>query len=419
MNYLVIIIISIFLSAFFSGMEIAFISSNKLRLELDKKQNIFSFKIISIFTNNPGHYISTMLIGNNIALVIYGIVMAKILETHISGYVNSEAGMLISQTIISTIIILIFAEFLPKAIFRIQPNLALNFFYLPLFLFYLAFYPITKFTIGFSNFILKTFFRIKSIGSPKQYTFGKVDLGNLINISKSNKEENLEFESEIKYVKNVLAFSQLKIRDCMIPRNEIVAVEINSSIEELKNKFIESGYSKILIYKNTIDNIIGYVNLKELFKTPKSIKTILINCLIIPETMAANKLFDLFMKENKSIAVIVDEFGGTSGMVTIEDIIEEILGEIEDEHDTLEFTDKQISEKEFILSGRTEIDYLNEKYFLEIPENEEYDTLAGFILYHHQSLPEKFEEIIIGKYQFKVLKVSETKLELVNLKILD
>ena len=419
MDYFIIILVSVILSAFFSGMEIAFLSSNKLKLEIDKKQNWLASKILSIFTNKPGQYISTILVGNNIALVVYGIVMAKMLEPYLLNYISTDAGLLLTQTIISTIIILVLAEFLPKALFRLNPNFALNIFYLPLFLFYLLFYPVTKFTIGILNFILKKIFNIKTFGVKQQYAFGKVDLGNLINIGGGYKQENVEYDSEIKYFQNVLGFSSVKVRDCMIPRNEIVCVEMNSPIDELKEKFIKSGYSKVLVYKSNIDNIIGYVSSKELFKSPKSIKSIILRCLIIPETMAANKLLDLFMRENKNIAVVLDEFGGTSGLVTMEDVIEEIFGEIEDEHDVLEFVDKQVSDEDFILSGRLEIDYLNEKYSFDIPENEEYDTLAGFILFHHQSLPDKGEEITIRKFHFKVLKVSGTRLELVNVKIME
>ena len=417
MSTLVIIIVSIVLSGFFSGMEIAFLSSNKLRIELDKKQRPLSSKIISIFTENPGQYITTMLIGNNIVLVIYGIVMAQLLEPILILYISSEASILIIQTIISTLIILIFAEFLPKTVFRINPNLALNLFYIPLFAFYIVFYPIAKFAIGISNFILKHIFHVKNISRPKQYIFGKIDLGSFVNLDSATNQNVQEYDTEIKYVKNVLEFSEAKVRDCMIPRNEIVALEINSSIEELKSKFIETGYSKILIYKKTIDNIIGYISSKELFKNPSSIKSKLNSCIIMPETMRANKLLNIFMEENKNIAVIVDEFGGVSGLVTIEDIIEEIFGEIEDEHDIVDTVEKQLSENEFILSARLEIDYLNEKYNLNIPENEEYDTLAGFILFYHQSFPNVKEVITIENYSFTILKVSETRLDLVKLVI--
>lgn len=417
MNALIIIIGSIVLSGFFSGMEIAFLASNKLRIELDKKQNPFSSKIISIFTKNPGQYITTMLIGNTIILVIYGIVISGLLEPFISKYIFSEAALLLVITLISTLIILFLAEFLPKTIFRINPNFALNLFYLPLFIFYILFYPIARFTISISNILLKNIFRIDINNDTNQYIFSKIDLGNLVNVSDGSSERTTEYESEIKYIKNVLEFSEAKVRDCMIPRNEIIALEMNATVEELKEKFIESGFSKILIYNHSIDNIIGYINSKELFKNPATVKSKIIKCITVPETMRANKLLNMFMQQNKSIALVVDEFGGISGLITIEDIIEEILGDIEDEHDVVELFEKQLSDKEYILSGRLEIDYLNEKYQLNIPECEEYDTLAGYILFHHQSFPVVNEIIEIDQFTFIIMKGSKTKLELVKLNI--
>lgn len=415
MNTFFIILGSIILSGFFSGMEIAFLASNKLRIELDKKQNPFSSKIISIFTKNPGQYITTMLIGNTIVLVIYGIVMSELLEPYFSKFIASDAALLLVITFISTIIILFLAEFLPKTVFRINPNFALNLFYLPIFLFYILFYPLAFFTIRISNFLLKTVFRIKINSNANQYIFSKIDLGNFVNVHDNSPERITEYESEIKYIKNVLEFSDSKVRDCMIPRNEIVALEVNASVDELKEKFIESGFSKILIYNNSIDNIIGYINSKELFKNPNTIKSKIVKCITVPETMRANKLLNMFMQDNKSIALVVDEFGGISGLITIEDIIEEILGDIEDEHDVVELVEKKLNDNEYLLSGRLEIDYLNETYQLKIPESEEYDTLAGYILFHHQKFPVINEVIEIDHFSCIIVKGSKTKLELIRL----
>lgn len=418
MNIYIIILIALLLSAFFSGMEIAFLTSNKLKIELDKKNHKISSKVISVFANNPSQYISTMLFGNNIALVIYGIFMAKLLQPWLQHFISSEGWLLIVVTLLSTLIILFFAEFLPKTLFRISPNFILSLFYLPLFLFYLLFYPITRFTIIISKTLFRWFFNIKSFPS-NNYTFGKVNLNALINLNKPETSSAEYIDQEIRFVKNVLDFTEAKIRDCMIPRKEIVAVEVTSSVDLVKRKFIETRYSKILVYKSTIDNIIGYISSKELFKNPKTIKSKLVKCLIVPETMSAIKLLNMFMAKNKSMAVVVDEFGGTSGIVTIEDIIEEIFGEIEDEHDVTDLEERVINENEFIFSGRLEIDYLNDKYNLKLPESEEYDTLAGLVLSHYQSLPEVNQKIYIGNFEFTILKVSRTKLELVDLKIPD
>ncbi len=420
MNYLIIILITLIFSAFFSGMEIAFISSNKFKIELEKKRGLYSSRIISIFTKHPAQYIATMLVGNNIALVIYGIVMAIILEPAISKFTSSEITILLIQTIVATIIILITAEFLPKTLFMINPNIALNIFAVPVLFFFILFYPIVKITIVLSNTLLKNLLKVKinTISQQGNIAFGKVDLSNLLEENQNNKNETGEIDHDIKIFRNALDFSKVKLRECMVPRTEITALDINDSIENLKQKFIETGFSKILIYKDSIDNIIGYVHSSELFKNPESIKSMLLELSIVPETMPANKLLTSFIDENKSIAIIVDEFGGTSGMVTIEDIIEEIFGEIEDEHDTSDLEEKQISENEFIFSGRMEIDFINEKYKLNIPESDEYETLAGFILHHHENIPNQNENIIVNSFNFKILKLSKIRIELVLLKVL-
>lgn len=418
MDILLIILGSLFFSAFFSGMEIAFLASNKLRIELDRKKKSISSKIILLFTRNSGQYISTMLVGNNIALVVYGIMMASLLEPILLNYIADEVVIFILQTVFATIIVLFAAEFLPKMLFRLKPNLALNVFAVPVLFFYIIFYPLTKFTIGLSNIILRIFFRTPFKKKSNQTFFNMLDLDHFVKASQTVLSEDSKIENEIKIFQNALDFNKVKLRECMIPRPEIVALEIDSSIREIKKTFVETGYSRILIYKNSIDNIIGYINSKDLFKNPKSIKEKLTPIIIVPETMPANKLLSQFIKEKRNIAIVVDEFGGTAGMLTIEDLIEEIFGEIEDEHDIPELEEKVISEKEYILAGRLEIDYLNEKYEFDIPKTEEYETLAGFILHHYESIPKINHTIVIPPFSFKILKVNRNRVDLVNLKIL-
>jgi len=400
-------------------MEIAFVASNKLRLELSKKKGDFTSQILSIYTENPGQYIVTMLIGNNIALVIYGIIMAMVLEPVISVYTKSDTSILAIQTILSTILILVIAEFIPKTIFRINANGLLKIFSLPIFFFYLIFYPISKFTIWLSRIILRRFMRIKLSEKSNERVFGKPDLDYLV--SEAQEEANMDHEEDpnLKIFQNALDLSNVKLRECMIPRTELVALEEDTGIEELHNSFIESGLSKILIFKESIDNIIGYVNMKDLFGEFTSIKAYLVPLEIVPESMHANKLLKMFVDEKMKIALVVDEFGGTSGIVTIEDILEEIFGEIIDEHDTIELFEKTIAENEFIFSGRLEIDYLNEKYKLHLPNKDDFETLAGLIFHYNESIPKLNHHIDIGSYRCKVLKVSETRIELVQISILD
>jgi CBS domain containing-hemolysin-like protein len=418
MEFLVIVF-SVFFSAFFSGMEIAFLASNKLRIEMDRKKGKFPSGIIAVFVSHPGQFIATMLVGNNISLVVYGIFMAIILKPLLIIYFSSEISILMLQTILSTIIILFTAEFLPKAIFRINPNQKLNFFAIPVFLFYMLLYPVAKFSIWISNNILRGILKVDITENISERVFGKIDLDNLIREAKNEKSSAREIEHEIRIFRNALEFSDVRLRDCMVPRTEIVAMDENESIENLTRKFIETGLSRILIYKDNIDNIIGYVTSHELFKNPKSIKSRINSLPIVPESMSANKTLELFMKEHKNLALVVDEFGGTSGMVTIEDIIEEIFGEIEDEHDSIKLIDKQISSKEFLFSGRMEIDYLNEKYQFNIPESDEYNTLAGLVLAYHQQIPEPETIIFLENYKLRVVKVTETRIELISLVIFD
>lgn len=419
MNYLVIIITTLCISAFFAGMEIAFLASNKLRLELNKKQGQFSSRFISVFMAKPSQYIATVQIGNNIALVIYSLAMASLLEPLIRLFVDSEFAILIIQTLISTLLILLTAEFLPKTLVRINPNLVLSFMALPMIIVYYLLYPITFLVTWISDLIIKGLTKSSDREQVHNAVFSKVDLDHLINESQSqNGKQYLDDETEIKLFQNALDFSNVKLRDCMVPRMEIAALEVNSSVEELRQKFIETGFSKILIYEDTIDNIIGYVTSKELFKNPSTIQSKIIPLSYVPETMAANKLLEKFIKERKGVAVVVDEFGGISGMLTIEDIMEEIFGEIEDEHDTDEFIEKKTGENVYLFSGRLEIDYLNEQYRLSIARSEDYDTLAGFIMFYCEKVPDFNETVIIGRFEFKILKVSHTRIELVQLKVM-
>lgn len=418
MNLILIILLAIILSAFFSGMEIAFIASNRLRIELDRKQGVFGSKIVKLFTDNPGQYIATMLIGNNFSLVIYGLVFSKIIGSLLSPIITSDLLILLINTFLSTAIILLVAEFLPKTIFIISPNFFLKFLSIPTLFFFFLFYPISKFTLAASNLFIRIFFKINT-GEKKQENsvFSKVDLDHFVNLSNQSKEESEPDHHDIRIFQNALDFSNVKLRECMIPRTEIEAIESSASVEQLKEKFIETRLSRILIFEKTIDNIIGYFELKDIFKNPSEIRSMTRKLAIVPETMPANKLLKRFVEEKKNIALVVDEFGGTSGMVTIEDVLEEIVGDIEDEHDTTDLIERAVSENEFVLSGRLEIDYLNEKYHLNLPEEDDYETLAGMILFFHGSIPGNNDVIRIGNFIIRVLRASTTKLELVNLKI--
>jgi CBS domain containing-hemolysin-like protein len=418
MNVFFIILLAIILSAFFSGMEIAFVASNRLRIELDRKQGVFGSRIVKIFADNPGQYIATMLIGNNFSLVIYGLVFSKILGSILTPILGSDILVLLINTVLSTAIILLVAEFLPKTIFIISPNFFLKFLSIPTLLFYFLFYPVSKFTLAVSNLFIRIFFRINP-GEKKQenLVFSKVDLDHFVNLSKQSKEESEPDHHDIKIFQNALDFSNVKLRECMVPRTEIEAVSSVSTVEQLKDKFIETRLSRILIFEETIDNIIGYFELKDIFKNPSEIRSMTRKIAIVPETMPANKLLKLFAEEKKNIALVVDEFGGTSGMVTIEDVLEEIVGDIEDEHDTTDLIEKIAGANEYIFSGRFEIDYLNEKYHLNLPAEDDYETLAGMILFYHGSIPGNNDIIRIRNFVIRVLKASSTRLELVNLKV--
>ncbi len=408
-------------SAFFSGMEIAFVSSNKLRIEIDHKQEKFLSGIVSFFLKNPSRYIATMLVGNNIALVIYGIAFAALLKEPIGNMTGngSEATVLLIQTLISTLIILLTAEFLPKTIFRINPNNSLRLFSVPILIFYILLFPVTIMTIGISNFTMRYLLRIRPDSPSKEPVFSKVDLDHFITTQQMEKEKGGEEIEDLKIFKNALEFSGLKVRDCMIPRTDLIALEEETSVEDLARRFVDTGLSRILIYKETIDNVIGYVNSKDLFKKPDQTKSLLKPIQIVPEALPVNKLLTGFIKEGKNIAVVVDEFGGTSGIITTEDIIEEIVGEIEDEHDTSDLIEKQVENDRYLLSGRLEIDYLNEKFSLAIPTSEEYDTLAGYIIYNYESIPEKNTSFQIDNYLIIITDVSSTRIEEVDLKVIN
>jgi CBS domain containing-hemolysin-like protein len=416
---IITIVTTIIFSAFFSGMEIAFVSANKLRLEMDKQQNFISSRIISLFTKNPGQYIATMLVGNNIALVIYGIAFARLLGPMFYRFVPIDSVVLLLQTITSTLIILFTAEFFPKTLFRINPNTFLRFFAVPVAFFYFLFLPVTKLSMVISQFLLNTIFKSSFDKDIKKTVFNRIDLDHFANESDEDQQRREhELENEVKLFRNALDFSKIKLREVMVPRTEMEIMDINSNMEALIQKFIETGYSRILFYQDNIDNIIGYIHHSTIFANPGSIRSNLKKVLIVPETMPASKLLSKFISQHRSIAIVVDEFGGTTGMVTNEDILEEIFGEIEDEHDTIDFVESRISDNEFVLSARIELDDLNEKYKLGFPVKENFETLAGFILFHHESIPKINTIIDIDDYRFKILKATNTKIELVNLKIL-
>ena len=410
--YFALIILTLLLSAFFSGMEIAFVSSNKLKLELDKKSNSFTSRIISIFTKEESRFIINMLIGNNIALVIYGLLMAELLEGQLKILIASTFLIFLLQTIISTLIILIFAEFIPKAIFRINSNNILKFFALPLLLTYLLLYPFNLLMMTLSKWVLKGLFKVDV--EEGQRFFDRVDLDAYLSMLKTGEDDNMEVEM----LQNALELPSIKARECMIPRTEIVAVEIDTSIVTLKEKFIESKLSKILIFKNDIDNVIGYVHSLDLFRKPKSIKSILMPIPIVTETMVASELLELLIKKQRAVAVVVDEYGGTSGMVTVEDVTEEIVGEIEDEHDAETLIDEKLDENTFIFSARTEVDTINKKYNLNLPTSEEYETLAGLLLHFHEDIPDLEAMVKIDKFNFVVKEVNDRSIQLIQIHII-
>ena len=412
-----IIIVCLILSAFFSGMEIAFVSSNRIYLEIEKSQQSFTSKVLKSITKKPSRFIATMLLGNNVALVLYGIFMGdRILQIfYPQTLLSGEASLLIVfyQTLISTAIILLTAEFLPKVFFQLYANTFIKIFSIPVAFFYALFYPITFLIIEFTDVILKQFFKT---GSDKvQLSFSKVELGNYIDeqLESYNNKENLD--SEIQIFQNALDFSEVKTREAMVPRAEVIAVEEKTSIEDIKALFISTGLSKIPVYKETIDHILGYVHAFEIIKKPKTLINILLPVAYIPETMLVNDVLKLLTRQHKSIAVVIDEYGGTSGIVTVEDIVEELFGEIEDEFDTIAHLEKQLTENSYSFSARLEVDYLNQKYDLDLPESEFYETLGGMIVYTTGEIPDKDTYVEIPPFTMKIEKVSATKLEQITL----
>lgn len=415
-----IIIVCLILCAFFSGMEIAFISSNKIYLEIEKKQDNFQSKILTKLTEKPSKFIAAMLIGNNIALVVYGLKMGNLLMNWIGtlGFHFSELFSLFFQTLLSTLIVLITAEFLPKVFFQIYANTLIKFFALPTYIFYLLFYFISSFFIWVSDFMLKRFF--KTEGDQVPLYFSKAELGNYITEQMSTVEDHEEMDSEIQMFQNALEFSGVKARDVMSPRTEIVAVDLFDSVAELKQLFIETGYSKIVVYQNSLDDIIGYVHSFDLFKKPKNIKSIIIPIEFVPETIYIKDAMNLLTKKRKSVAVVLDEYGGTSGIITIEDIVEELFGEIEDEHDSdEELIEKELGDGTYLFSARLDVEYVNQNYKLTIPESDSYGTLGGFIVDSTKEIPQKGDAIVIGIYHFIIEEATNKKIELVKMTIKD
>jgi len=409
---IIIILFSIITSAFFSGMEIAFISANKLHIELEKKRNGFFPNILGKITQNSSKFITTMLVGNNISLVIYSYFMGKVIVSYFG------MSSILLQTFISTVVILVTAEFLPKAIFRVYANESLKIFALPAYFFYILLYSFSYLINGISDFFLKFIFSTDK--DHHQTAFSKEELGDYITEQLENGNDNEEeIDSEIQIFQNALEFQKVKAREIMVPRTEILAIEIHETVSKLSELFIKSGYSKILVYKTSLDDIIGHVNAFELFKKPKTIKSILLPIEIVPESMMISDVLNNLTRKRKSIAVVVDEYGGTSGMITVEDVVEELFGEIEDEHDVQELINERINENEFKLSARLEIDYLNEEYNLNIPKEEAYETLGGFIINQIENIPQKGEELYILNYKIIILDVSSSKIEEISLKILD
>ncbi|MFC7445071.1 hemolysin family protein [Mesoflavibacter profundi] len=423
---IIIIICSLLLSAFFSGMEIAYVSSNKIHIEIEKKQDGFLANILTKITAKPSKFIATMLIGNNIALVIYGLRMGELWDEWLKSSISIDNPFvtymltdleLLTQTIISTLIILFTAEFLPKVFFQIYANSLLKILAFPAYLFYLLFTFISDFVIWISDVVLKKFF--KTEGDQVQLAFTKVELGNYISEQMESVEEHEDIDTEIQIFQNALEFSEVKAREVMVPRTEITALELHDSVDDLSKLFTETGYSKILIYKETIDEILGYVHSFDLFKKPKNIGSMIMPVELVPETMLIKDILNVLIKKRKSIAVVVDEYGGTSGIMTVEDIVEELFGEIEDEHDSVDLIEEQKDSDNYIFSARLEVDYINETYKIDLPEGENYETLGGLIVDFTEEIPQQDEIVTIDSFEFKILEASNTKIDLVALKIKD
>lgn len=411
-----IIIASLILAAFFSGMEIAFISSNKIYLELEKKQHGFLSQILSKLTEKPSKFIAAMLVGNNLALVVYGFYMSALILRWLDPYRLTSLSNLLLQVVLATVLVLLTSGFLPKVFFQIYANSLMRFFALPAYVFYLAFYYVSTLILWFSNAIIKGFF--KSGSDPVQVFFSKVELGNYINEQMSSVENHEEVDSEIQIFQNALDFSGVKARDIMTPRMEISAIDVFAPVSELRELFIETGYSKILVYQDSLDDIIGYVHSFELFRQPRRIKSVMIPVEFVPQTIFIKDVMNLLTKKRKSVAVVLDEYGGTAGIVTIEDIVEELFGEIEDEHDEVEtLTEEKLDEATWLFSTRLDVEYLNETYDLSIPEGDSYSTLGGFIVSFLNEIPQKGEQFSIGNFRFVIEQATSKKIELVKMTI--
>ena len=406
---IVIILTTLVLSAFFSGFEIAYVSSNKVHIEILKKQEGLIANILTRLTYHPSKLLATMLVGNNVALVVYGFEMGKVMTLLLPPFFQN----VVWHTIISTLIILITAEFMPKVFFQIYANQLLKLFAVPAYFFYLLFYPFSSFIIWISDFVLRVFFKTKGDYVPLSFT--KVELVDYISEQMGNAPKKEEVDAEVQMFQNALEFSGVKAREIMIPRTEIVAVDLNETIENLIATFVSSGFSKILIYNENIDDIVGYVHSFDMFKKPKTIKEVLIPVVTIPETIQINEVLNLLMRKRKSMAVVLDEYGGTSGIVTLEDIVEELFGEIEDEHDKDKFIEEKISDDEYLFSARLEVDYINETYHLNLPESEEYETLSGLILLHTEEIPTQGETISLPPFVFSIEACSQTRIETVRI----
>ncbi len=405
---IVIILTTLVLSAFFSGFEIAYVSSNKVHIEILKKQEGLIANILTRLTYRPSKLLATMLVGNNVALVVYGFEMGKVMTLLLPPFFQN----VLWHTIISTLIILITAEFMPKVFFQIYANQLLKLFAIPAYFFYLLFYPFSSFIIWISDFVLRVFFKTKGDYVPLSFT--KVELVDYISEQMGNAPKKEEVDAEVQMFQNALEFSGVKAREIMIPRTEIVAVDLNETIENLIATFVSSGFSKILIYNENIDDIVGYVHSFDMFKKPKTIKEVLIPVVTIPETIQINEVLNLLMRKRKSMAVVLDEYGGTSGIVTLEDIVEELFGEIEDEHDKDKFIEEKISDDEYLFSARLEVDYINETYHLNLPESEEYETLSGLIVLHTEEIPTQGETISLPPFVFSIEACSQTRIETVR-----
>lgn len=410
------IIVSLVFSAMFSGSEIAFFSADKMRLEIDKSKGDWRIKILNVFFNNPNKFVTTLLLGNNIALVVYGLLSSRLLQPYLENIISNSALLLFLQSLIGTIIILFIGEFIPKIIFRNNSNLMVRALSPILILIYFILYPFVFVINLISTFILVILGRKKD-DINLQPTLSTVDLEHYLNSNKSEEGEVGELDTEVKIIQNVIEFPTLRVRDCMLPRNEVVAVDINASLEELEERFVRSGHTKIVVYKQNIDDIIGYIHSSEIFRANDWQKRI-VKAVFVPESMFASVLMKNLMSKKISMAIVIDEMGGTSGIVTLEDLVEEIFGDIEDEHDRRKIVAKQVDEKTYIFSGRMEIDDINEQFSLSLPEDDEYMTLAGFIIHHLQRIPSNGEVIDIDNWQFEIMQSSSTKIVLVRLRII-